>query len=239
MNAKEKHLHLILFDEHLAELIDFYNPYFENRNSCIDFLYEILQYEPPHAPKFINDGIYYVDFDNKILPDEAFIPKRMLNAVQRFVSVCRELETSRPGDDPFKIIYYITCIESLQTLGGANTKPKKHMVLDFFTSYISEEDHAFISNHFEGIPNDLFAPSKSGPEVMAEALYSIRNAAVHNGECWDSIFPTDGFRLIITVPEKKTKFKGYVNGVCYEKFEKIFVRTSINFVRQYVHRKHQ
>ena len=160
----------------------------------------------------------------------------MLNAVQRFVSVANDIDTIRPGDDPFKIILLITCIESLQTQRRKIFKTKRNMIVDFFDTFTSFDDSEYIRNHFETNPDDFYDIPKSGPVLLAEALYAIRNAAVHNGDCWDLLFPDNNMDLLITVPGKnhQSERKCYINGISYSKLEHIFVRTCMKLISHYV-----
>lgn len=242
MNEKDSYLLNLLGENHFNELTLFYTRFFDNYCSCIDFLFSVLRYEPIICK--IDNNFFCLDSENNIIADDVFIPKRMLNAVMRFVSVARDIETIRPRDDPFKVIFLITCIESLQTQRGKKFKSKsekKEMIFDFFESFTSPDDSQYIHNHFENIPDDFFEMSKSGPTVLAEALYSIRNAAVHTGDCWGSIFPEKNSGEIITVPgrNKTTMHRAYTNAIPYTQFEQIFVRTCINLIRNYVAQKYE
>lgn len=236
MNYKEKHLRSILNAPNFDKLLLFYTPYFNDQDSCIDYLFSVLRYEPTHTVGLYEGDLCALDINGKVVIDDVFIPKRMLNAVQRFVSVAKDIDTIRPGDDPFKIIFLITCIESLQTLRGKTFKTKRNMIIDFFDTFTSIADSEFISNHFESIPEDFYDMPKSGPVVLAEALYAIRNAAVHNGDCWDLLFPDSNMGLLINVSDKKRQslHKGYINAISYSKFEHIFVRTCMNLISHYV-----
>ena len=51
--------------------------------------------------------------------ENIFIPRRMLNAVARFVTVARDMEQIRRGKDIFKVCFLVTCIETLQILKKA------------------------------------------------------------------------------------------------------------------------
>ena len=236
MDCKEKHLRSVLSEPNFNELMIFYSPYFKDQDSCIEYLYNVLRYEPPHTIGFYDDDVCILDINGQVLTDDVFIPKRMLNAVQRFVSVANDIDTIRPGDDPFKIILLITCIESLQTQRRKIFKTKRNMIVDFFDTFTSFDDSENIRNHFETNPDDFYDIPKSGPVLLAEALYAIRNAAVHNGDCWDLLFPDNNMDLLITVPGKnhQSERKCYINGISYSKLEHIFVRTCMKLISHYV-----
>ncbi len=236
MDFREKHLRSILSGPHFNKLVSFYTPYFKNQESCIKYLYSVLRYEPVHTIDFNNGDLCVLDINGQVVNDDVFIPKRMLNAVQRFVSIARDIDTIRPGDDPFKIIFLNTCIESLQTQRCKHFKTKKDMIIDFFDTFTTADDSEYINNHFESIPNNFYAVPKRGPVILAEALYAIRNAAVHEGDCWGPLFPENNMGLIITVPDRKHQsiFSGYSNEISYSQFEQIFVRTCMKLISHYV-----
>lgn len=249
MTEKEEYLRKLLSKEHFNKLLCFYAQFFKGLDCCIDFLYSILQYEPlTHKIEYINDGFFCLDANNIIIEDDVFIPKRMLNAVQRFVSVARDMEVIRPGKDPFKIIYLITCIESLQsmrsrTLKIQEFKTKRQMRNDFFLTFTSPDDVDYIIKHFERCPDDdenFCTRNESSLQIFVDALGDIRNAAVHNGECWELLFPTEIPGLIISIPSGKeyTKWNCYENSITYDMLEQIFVRTCIRFIQQYIREVH-
>ena len=64
--------------------------------------------------------------------DRLLIPRRMLNCVERLVSAAKDMEQIRRGKDIFKIVYLVTCVETLQKLKGRNDLDKKEMLFDFF-----------------------------------------------------------------------------------------------------------
>ena len=244
MDYKEEHLNSILHTEHYEELLTFYTDYFNSQYACIDFLYSILCYEPQHSFEFFNGELCYLDSEKRVINDEVFIPKRMLNAVQRFVSVARDIDIIRPGDDPFKIIYLITCIEALQsmrcrTINNVELRTKRQMRNDFFQSFTSPDDIDYIINHFERCRDndtDLWVRNESSLQIFIDALGDIRNAAVHDGDCWEVLFPANNQCLIISIPDgiTNTRRSFYENAITYEMLEKIFVRTCIRFIQQYI-----
>lgn len=83
--------------------------------------------------------------------DSDFIPRRMLNAVERLVTAARDMEQIRRGKDVFKIVYLVTCIETLQLLkktatdvnGSATSKKELEDIfvrtcIHFIRSYVIE-----------------------------------------------------------------------------------------------------
>lgn len=238
MDFKEDYLHSLLGNQHYNKLLNFYLPFFPNRSTCITYLYRILHYEPLHTLGFYKNDLCALDTNGNPIEDDVFIPKRMLNTVQRFVSVAKDMDRIRPGDDPFKIIFLITCIESLQTQKGSRLSKRK-MIENFFESFTNDDDLEYIQNNFEMVSGTFHKMSRSGTSVLANALYAIRNSAVHSGDYWNLIFPENNRCLLITVPNKEqNKPTLYTNSITYEKFEVIFVRTCMNLIDHYVSEKY-
>lgn len=47
-----------------------------------------------------------------------FIPGRMVNTAERLVSAARDMEQIRHGKDVLKVVFLVTCVETLQNLIG-------------------------------------------------------------------------------------------------------------------------
>lgn len=211
-------------------LFNFYSKYFEDDQSCISFLYNALEHDPK-----IDWDLAYKDGIDDI--DKALLaPRRMLNAVKRFVSVAKDMELIRPGKDAFKVIFILTCIETLQTLKKGETIRKKRVaIVDFFKNHTSPSDRNFLIDHFEYIPDDFWKIYNGSIEDLPDALYNIRNAAVHTGEFWDTYFMRDEYHMVSTIPESQSDSgRGCIISFTYEQFEHIFVRTCINFISDYI-----
>ena len=146
----------------------------------------------------------------------------------------KDIDTIRPGEDPFKIIFLITCIESLQTQRPKTFRTKRRMIVDFFDTFTSVDDSEYIHTHFSTTFDEFTNRPNNGPVLLAEALYAIRNAAVHNGDCWDLLFPDNNMELILSVTNQQSKPNVYINGISYSKLEHIFIRNCMKLISHYV-----
>lgn len=226
---------------HLAELWGFYRNYFESDMKCLAFIYNALLREPIH-----NEEMYGRIFsDDNDVDDSVFIPRRMLNIVQRMVSAARDMEQIRRGKDIFKIVFLVTCVETLQKLSGKSDS-KKNMLFDFFINYTSENDKKYIVNNFEYCADYLFSDENEFSKEdtfwqFISVLNEFRNCAAHEGAYWEYCFSnsSDGTPLLFTIksqlqdgsPKKDNCFN---TALTYHAFEEIFVRTSITFIEQYI-----
>ena len=104
----------------LSKLWLFYRDYFKNDESCLEFLFRAVRQEPVYTEEDLEKQFFnaYND-DNFVDPDDhLFIPRRMLNCVERMVSAARDMEQIRQVKDAFKIVFLVTCVETLQKLSG-------------------------------------------------------------------------------------------------------------------------
>lgn len=168
----------------------------------------------------------------------------MLNAVERFVSVARDMEQIRKGKDVFKIVFIISCVESLQSLGNplCTSMSKVQVLLDFFETYTSDSDKQYIRTHFWHDDDDRFDPKEDSFRQFIGVLNEYRNCAVHEGDYWDYCFNNncDGFSALLVLcidpysfSRKQKKEHCFTTDISYADFEAIFVRTCISFIRKY------
>ena len=231
---------------HLAKLWSFYRDYFRNDDLCLNFIYESLANEPE------NDGSIYHELDEEsgtfvneqgtVIFDSAFIPKRMLNAVERRVTAARDMDQIRRGKDIFKVVFLVTCVETLQKLGG-ETGAKKELLFSFFESYTSEEDREYISERFAHDDEEWIDETEDAFKQFIGVLNEYRNCATHEGEYWDFCFNNnqDDHPILLVLdidlenfsPRNK-KEHCFCSSISYKDFEQIFVKTCIRFIRAYV-----
>ena len=189
-----KHSIELLLDKcesrHIAELWMFYRDYFDSDKSCVEFLQSVFNNEPNKKEVWTSKS----DFDKNI-----FIPRRMVNATMRLVLAARDMEQIRSGKDVFKIIYLISCIETLQTLRGRGEWKKWKMIRDFFVEFISDTDKETIKVKFRRSLGDDMYKENSSPvlpdqtisiEEFSNIINKLRNCATHQGEYWDFSFCT-------------------------------------------------
>lgn len=225
----------------------FYRPYFNSDNEYLNFIYSTIKDEQitDESIREVAPGIYELK-DGRRIYDKEFIPRRMLNTVMRMVSVARDMEQIRRGKDVFKIVFLVTCVETLQKLSGEDSQKKK-LLFDFFIGYTSEEDKKCIRKHFAHGTQGLYE-DEDAFEQFVGVLNEYRNCAAHEGEYWDYCFQNGSVLtpLSITVKidlenysSKNKKEHTFETTLSYKTFESIYVHTCINFIRKYTAEQHK
>lgn len=226
--------------ELLCRIWLFFRPYFQGDDACLDFLHSAYVIEPVCT---LSDDLIYILDDGTQVDDALFIPRRMLNTVQRLVSAARDMEMIRKGKEIFKIIYLITCIETLMKLAGIDVS-KKEMLFMFVTENISELDKQFIAERFSRVSDDFGIESNSDNARLWQflgVLNELRNTGIHEGDLWDTVFGDYEHPLIFYVNIDIEKFSAknkkphcFKSKLTYGEFEAIIVRTAISFIDGYV-----
>lgn len=217
----------------LAELWLFYRDYFGSDDACLSFIYAILENEPLSC-----------EFNTDV-PDSVFIPRRMMNSCMRLVSAARDMEQIRRGKDVFKIVYLVTCAETLQKLAGSKDS-KRDMLFDFFEQNTNAEDKNFIATHFQ-LKDDL--GENENPDSFIQfigVINELRNCATHEGDFWEFYFNNtcDKWPLQVSLelnlstfsPNNKTPHT-FCTTLSYREFEDVFIRTCISFIANFVSTK--
>ncbi len=218
------------FDQkYYDQLVDFYKDYISDVNNLKQFMESI----------FICDK----DNNNNIL-------RIMINNTMRLATLANDIEIIRPGKDALKITYLVTCIETLYKIAGkiTDTEGKKlnktTTVIDFFDSYISDEDKSVILNKVKRSYTDDYYQIREefdrniSIEIFARIINETRNVFVHEGDYWSiSLSHMDCPELkIMNVEEEYKEGKRqrvYEYQLKYEEFHRICVRAFINFIKQY------
>lgn len=230
---------------HLAKLWSFYRPFFSKDDLCLAFLYEVFSNEPIRNPaSFHTTETTDMDNTGTLVDDSVFIPRRMVNTVERLVSAARDMDQIRRGKDIFKIVYLVTCVETLQKLKGSSEQ-KKGMLFNFFMCYTAEDDKRYVADHF--VHND--EETKKGEnsfEQFVGVLNEYRNCATHEGEYWNFCFMNseDEYPRILSLnidlegytPKNKKKHY-FLSSLSYKDFEAVFIRTCIRFIEEYCKKK--
>lgn len=225
----------------------FYRPYFNSDNECLNFIYSTIKDEQikDESIREVEPGIYELK-DGRRIYDKEFIPRRMLNTVMRMVSAARDMEQIRPGKDVFKIVFLVTCVETLQKLSGEESQKKK-MLFEFFRGYTSEKDKKYIRKHFARGTQGLYE-DEDAFEQFVGVLNEYRNCAAHEGEYWDYCFKNGSGRTPLSIivkinlenySSKNKKEHIFETTLSYKKFESIYVHTCINFIRKYTAEQHK
>lgn len=233
---------------HLSKLWSFFRDYFPDDPSCLLFLHNCVKNEPKKR------GIIYQEIPNKpgafisekgdTVVDAVFIPRRMLNTVERLVSAARDMDQIRRGKDVFKIVYLVTCVETLQQLGGKDSS-KKNLLFSFFDDYTSEEDKSYISKRFKHDDEEKTNREEDSFQQFVGLINEYRNCAAHEGDYWNYCFNNNVDRDVFPVTlimkidldsySRKNKKEHYFQTqLSYKDFETVFVRTCISYIKQYV-----
>ncbi len=232
---------------HLARLWSFYRDSFQSDENCLQFLFSALQLEPKLMSNVIceeNPNCHgsFIYPDVQSISDSVFIPRRMINAVERLVSAARDMEKIRRGKDIFKIVYLVTCVETLQQLSGRHGQ-KKELLFSFFREHTSDQDKAYIREHFIHDDEDAQEENEDAFGHFIGVINELRNCATHEGEFWDVCFNNnfDGYpmRFVINIDleqhsSRSKKSHAFTVGLSYADFERIFIRTCINYIQGYV-----
>ena len=231
----------------LSKIWGFYRNYFVDDSSCLHFIYNCLKSEPE------NNGLCYRESKDQpgvfiaengdTINDNVFIPRRMLNAVERLVSAARDMDQIRRGKDVFKIVFLVTCVETLQQLGGKSGS-KKEWLFSFFRNFTSEDDKQFISKRFKHDDEEAVKANEDSFQQFIGVINEYRNCAAHEGDYWNYCFNNNADKdewpilLIVKIDLEKYSIKNkkehcFRTQISYNEFEAIFVRTCISFIQNY------
>lgn len=242
MEDKFDHILKRIDSRQLSKLWSFYRNYFKDDKSCLSFIYTAIRLEPVYTTEEIIDKcVEHFNEDDYTDPeDKYYIPRRMLNCVERMVSAARDMEQIRRGKDVFKIVFIVTCVETLQKLAG-QTVQKKDMLFGFFKGYTSGKDKEYIRRHFAHGSQGLY--NEDSFEQFVGVINEYRNCAAHEGEYWGYCFNNFYKRKPLSIhvkidldnyTMKNKKDHVFETTLSYPKFEEIFVRTCITFIKRYV-----
>lgn len=232
----------------LSKLWLFYRDYFPDDASCLQFLYDVLKNEPDESAVLYHLSNPQSETDTAesglTIRDSDFIPRRMINAVERLVSAARDMEQIRRGKDVFKVVFLVTCVETLQNLIG-NHNTKVSQLFNFFENYTSDADKKYIASNFI-LDEDSDNMQYDGFKYFIGAINEYRNCAAHEGDYWDYCFNNnnDGYPLLILLNIDLQKFSRnnkkehcFHTTISYKAFEEIFIRTCIHFIQAYISNK--
>lgn len=231
---------------HLAKLWSFYRSSFKDDSNCLQFIYDALSNEPA------NDGLIYHEFEeesgnyastkNNAIHDSAFIPRRMLNTVERLVMAGRDMEQIRSGKDIFKIVYIVTCVETLQKLRQQQGS-KKQLLFSFFVDFTSDDDKQFIADNFTHNDDEIITEKEDSFMQFVGMLNEYRNCATHEGEYWNFCFNNNAndYPILLSLNIDLEKYSPnnkkehcFRTTISYRQFEAIFIRSCVNFIKNYI-----
>ncbi len=235
---------------HFAKLWLFYRDSFSTDNDCLDFLHSTLHTEPVIGSGTqvddTSEDTLFLDQDGNVVHNEDFISRRMLNAVERLVTAARDMEQIRRGKDIFKIVYIVTCVETLQNLKGLNSDTKKKQLFTFFEGYTPQDKKVYIAERFKHDDEEVPEDDEDSFKQFVGVLNEYRNAAAHEGEYWEYCFSkvnSDTPMLIVLdidldkFSSKDKKRHCFHTLLSYNDFERIFIQTCIAFICDYVANK--
>ncbi len=233
---------------HLSKLWTFFRNYFSDDLACLRFIYHCVGIEPEIKGLSYREvegqpGLFVAENGEQI-HDSIFIPRRMLNTVERLVTAARDMDQIRHGKDVFKIVFLVTCVEALQQLSGKSSS-KKELLFSFFNDYTSEGDKLFISKRFKLDDEEASETSKSSFRHFVGVINEYRNCAAHEGDYWNYCFNNNADKdenpvlLIVKIDldnysHKNKKEHCFWTQISYKEFETVFVRTCISFIQNYV-----
>lgn len=201
----DTYLHFVtaLNDESLLpKLLDFFAPFVTDKGEFVAFVTSVLRQK-----------------DNNI-------PRRMLNSIERLISLADDMESIRRGQHCLKIFYFVVCIETLYFLAGS--KLKKYMiVIDFFDNFVTDADKDLILARFRRDPADdkfflkmrpdetdeqyheRVAKNKITMEVFGRVINELRNCFAHEGDYWNFHFADNGYSQMnsLLVAENYDEYK--------------------------------
>lgn len=226
--------------EYRTEYTDFYRQFFNNEEDLNAFFTQV----------FIND-------------DTDKVPRRMMNQVQRFVSLSNDIEQIRPSRDSLKIVFLRTCIESLCKLACKNNqRQESENKRNFLSKYLETEEIQYILDNFVFtglIPNEnmdekeqmLFDTKRNYALTIDDfgmIMFKVRGMVVHEGDYWSMQFfsrdseydwltdvKTDEEMIACYKPEKgKPVTYCFETRLNYNKFIKCFVNACIRYMQNYI-----
>lgn len=217
----------VISDEQLLypKLLEFFSPYVSDKEEIAAFITQALRLR------------------------QNVIPRRMLNSIERLVTLADDTEIIRPGKHPLKIFYFVVCIETLYSLSGSSLS-KLGMVKDFFNSYILEQDKELILKGFRRdlsdnrfnvhrLPEETFVEYEArlnGPtvdrtfntqvtmEIFASVINELRNCFAHEGDYWQFHFAESDHTVMnsLLVAENREEFLQMKNGADPAHFKRVY-----------------
>ncbi|MBU3072526.1 hypothetical protein [Clostridium estertheticum] len=182
----------------------------------------------------------------KLEYQEDMTPRRMINTVQRLLTLSDEMENIKPGKRDLSIFFILTCVESLFTLQKQEVRiQKQEMIIRFFNEYIDYTDKQFLIDKVKiskiGEEQPYF--NSITIEQIALLMCVIRNKVAHEGIYWSFSFydESQDFSILNIINSKLRKDQGYQLityevDLTYNDFRKICMKGFINFLNDYFRR---
>ena len=199
-----------------------------NRNHCFFKQYISAKKSKDLLTKALND-------------EENFIPRRMLNSIQRLVTLAEDMDKIRPGKRSLSLFFLITCIEAVYTLNNSMLT-KQTMIIDFFTRFLSQEEKDFLFDRLaiSKEEDDTFFINPVNAEMFALFLVAVRNNVAHEGDYSSIQFKAkeNSCGVIYDVKAKLKKDEGnkeliYQIDFTYQRLKNLCVKGLIRYVENY------
>ena len=218
-------------NQHRAELISFYAPYFDADEELNSFVSDAFDYENGCLAK-----------------------RQMLYQVQRFVSLANDIDKLRPGRDCLRMLFIKICLESLCSLSGYTNK-QKPLFYDAFIDCFSEDGKAYILDNFKlsGFDDEFCGHVyEASHELTLNDFFEIikvtRDMVVHQGIYWEMQFfaPDDDSTWLASIETKERILKSYTyqskekrsvtyhfeTTLKYERFIYFFIEACVSYIKQ-------
>ncbi|OMF00883.1 hypothetical protein [Paenibacillus sp. FSL H7-0331] len=199
-------------DDLLPRLVEFFTNYVEEKSELVAFITNILKFRSNNSPR------------------------RMINSVERLVSLADDMDVIRKGKHSLKIFYFVVCIETLYSLADIEMNSKSMIIIDFFNTYIEEADAQFIIDNIRrSLGDDRYKFNETvgeykqtnndrwnteiNMEIFARVINELRNIFAHEGDYWGFHFTDSDTAMLNTITvaenqrEVKLKRDGKLNGL--------------------------
>jgi hypothetical protein len=170
------------------------------------------------------------------------IPRRMINTVQRLVTLSEEIGAVRPGSRDLSIFFILTCIETLYNLVPDIKMKKQDIIIDFFENYLCENDKGKIQKGVSILSSDHNTTfiKEINIEQFSLMLTAVRNNLAHEGIYWQFHFMEGNseVKILHYFKSKLKKDEGYRDiiyeiGITYDEFILVCMKGFINFINEY------
>lgn len=236
MNAEELFINVGFTYEYRNRMEEFYGPFFETREEMTRFFVNVFAHDAADAA-----------------------PRRMVNQIQRLVSLANDIDKIRPQRDPLRLLFIRICLESLGKLMGLKERRKA----DFWKCFphcFDKEGEKYILDNFRlmGVEEDADGCCaeccgennyKLSLDDFFRIVKTVRDDVVHKGDYSemqffahddDSIWPTSLEAKGKLLPfyayhsQQPSAIYFFQTELNYDRFTNYFVKACIRFVQRYM-----
>ncbi len=173
----------------MANWVNFYEPFFKDRQSAIQFVEQCENLSPDNANH---------------------VAKIMMHQTQRLVSIADDLPQIRPQREVLQLLFVLICAEHIAKLhdGFTDEGKSRYYVRHFFESFLCDADQKTIGNGFIDNEDKLLRPL--GLKKTVDVLYDVRCDVVHEGNYWGLAFH-DGRTPMVNVEPNVNVFIKFID----------------------------